>query len=60
VSKHYGRPRKKMHVSDEVVLYEYSDISESKYSSESEINVKVSSCGEKSVSCDEEGIVSDG
>jgi hypothetical protein len=37
-------------VGDEEVLYklvqeiEYSDISESKYSSDSEINVKISSC----------------
>jgi hypothetical protein len=48
-------PSKKMRVSDEV-LYEhlleneYSDISESEYSSDSEINVKISSCGEQSVS----------
>jgi hypothetical protein len=44
-----------MRVSEEVVLYEHSD-----YSSDSELNVKISSCGEQSVSCDEEGNVSDG
>jgi hypothetical protein len=49
-----------MCVSDEVVIYEllqeneYSDISESEYSSDSEINVKISSCGEQSVSSEEE------
>jgi hypothetical protein len=49
-------PSKKMHMCDEVVLYEllqenaYSDISESEYSSDSEINVKISSCGEERVS----------
>jgi hypothetical protein len=49
-----------MRVSDEEVLCELfqenecSDISESACSSDSEINVKISSCGEQSVSCDEE------
>jgi hypothetical protein len=58
-------PSKMMCVRDEEVLYEllqdneYSDISEGKYSSDSEINVKISSCGEQSVSSDEEGNVSD-
>jgi hypothetical protein len=42
------------------VLFEYSDIPESEYSSDSEINVKISSCGEQSVSYDEEENVSDG
>jgi hypothetical protein len=57
-------PSKKMHVRDEV-LYELlqgndcSDISESKYSSDSEINVKISSCCEQSVSSDEEENVRD-
>jgi hypothetical protein len=37
---------------------EYSNISESKYSSDSEINVKIS-CGEQSVSSDEEEDASD-
>jgi hypothetical protein len=55
LSKHYG---KKMHVRNEV-LYEllqkneYNDISESKYNNESEINVKILSCGEQSVSFDD-------
>jgi hypothetical protein len=48
-----------MRVSDEEVLYElleeneysYSDISESEYSSDSEINVKMLSRGEQSVQC---------
>jgi hypothetical protein len=46
-------PNKKMCVSDEEVLYEllqeneYSDISERKYSSDSEINVKILSCDEQ-------------
>jgi hypothetical protein len=46
VSKHYG---KKVGVGDKEVLYkllqeiEYSDISESEYSGDSEINVKISS-----------------
>jgi hypothetical protein len=50
-------PRKKMRVSDEL-FYElfqenvYSDISESKYSSDSEINLKISSGGEQSVTSD--------
>jgi hypothetical protein len=43
-----------MCVSDDLVLYECSDISESKYSSDSEINAKILSCGEQSVSSDEE------
>jgi hypothetical protein len=43
----------KMCVSDEVVLYEYSDISETEYSRDIEINVKISSHGEQSVSSDE-------
>jgi hypothetical protein len=55
-------PIKKMHVSD-VVFYEqeneYSDIAESEYSSDSEINVKISSGGEQSVSSDEAENVSD-
>ena len=52
-------PSEKTHVSDEV-LYEYSDISESECSSDSEIDVKISSCGEQSVGSDEEENVSDG
>jgi hypothetical protein len=58
-------PNKKMCVSDEEVLYEplqeneYSDIPESEYSSDSEINVKIFACGEQSVSSDEEEDVSD-
>jgi hypothetical protein len=61
-SKHY---RKMMRVGDEEVLYkllqeiEYSDISKSKYSSDSEINMKISSCGERRVGCDEEENVND-
>jgi hypothetical protein len=57
-------PSKKMCVSDEI-LYEllqkneYCDISENEYSSDSEVNVKILSCGEHSVSCDEEEYVSD-
>jgi hypothetical protein len=53
-------PSKKMCESDEEVFYEllqendYSDISESVYSSDSGINVKILSCGEQSVSSDEE------
>jgi hypothetical protein len=53
-----------MHVRNDV-LYEllqkneYNDISESEYSSDSEINVKILSCGEQSVSSDEEENVSD-
>jgi hypothetical protein len=38
---------------------EHSDISEGEYSSESKINVKISSCDEESVSSDEEENVSD-
>jgi hypothetical protein len=38
---------------------EYSDIFESEYSSDSEMNVKISSCGEQSISSDEEESVSD-
>jgi hypothetical protein len=51
----------KMRASDEV-LYELlqenccSDISERKYSSESEINVKISSCGEQGVSSEKENV----
>jgi hypothetical protein len=52
-------PSEKTHVSDEEVLYEYSHISESEYSSDSERDVKISSCGEQSVGSDEEN-VSDG
>jgi hypothetical protein len=37
----------------------YSGISESEYSSDSKINVTISSCGEQSVSSDEESNVSD-
>jgi hypothetical protein len=50
-----------MRVSDEV-LYEmlqeneYSDLYETKYNSDSEINVKISSCGEQSVSSDDENV----
>jgi hypothetical protein len=52
-------PGKKMHVRDEVFYElfeenEYSDISESEYSSDSEINVKISSCSEEIVGSDEE------
>jgi hypothetical protein len=49
-------PSKKMRVSDEEVLCEllqeneYSDVSEGGYSSDSEINVNILSCGEQSVS----------
>jgi hypothetical protein len=48
-------PSKTMRVSDEEVLYEllqeneYRDISESEYKSDREINVKISSVGEQSV-----------
>jgi hypothetical protein len=57
-------PSKKMHVSDIGAMWilqenECSDISESECSSDSEINVKISSCGEQSVSCDEEENISD-
>jgi hypothetical protein len=45
-------------VQQEDAVYEYSDISESEYNSDSEINLNISSC-EQSVSCDEEGNVSD-
>jgi hypothetical protein len=47
------------------VLYEllqenkYNNISESEYSSDSKINVKILSCGEENVSFDEEENVSD-
>jgi hypothetical protein len=52
-------PGMKMHVIDEVSCEllqknEYSNISESEYSENSEINVKISLYGEKSVSSDEE------
>jgi hypothetical protein len=52
-------------VNDEVVLYELlqenecSDISESIYSSDNEVIVKILSCGEHTVSSDEEENVSD-
>jgi hypothetical protein len=57
-------PSKKMRVSDEMLCEllqenEYNDISESECSSDSDINVKILSCGEQSVSSDEEGNVSD-
>jgi hypothetical protein len=58
-------PRKKVHVSDEVVLNEllqedeYSDVSESEYNSDSEINVNISLGGEQSVSSDEAENISD-
>jgi hypothetical protein len=54
-----------MCVNDEEVFYkllqenEYSDISESEYSSDCEINVKISSGGEQSVNSDEAENVSD-
>jgi hypothetical protein len=54
-----------MRVGDEKVFYEllqeneYSDILESEYSSDREINVKISSGGEQSVSFDEALNVSD-
>jgi hypothetical protein len=54
-----------MRVSDEEVICELlqengcSGITESKYSSDSEINMKISSSGEQSVSPDEEENVSD-
>jgi hypothetical protein len=57
-------PSKKMRVSDEV-LYEllqekeYSVIYENEYNSDSEINVKITSCVEQSVSSDEDENVSD-
>jgi hypothetical protein len=37
---------------------EYSDISESEYCGDSEIIVKISSCGEQNISSDEEETVS--
>jgi hypothetical protein len=52
-------PSKKMHVSDDEVLCELlkknecSDISESECSSDSDMNVKISSCDEQSISCDD-------
>jgi hypothetical protein len=58
-------PSKKMCVSDEEVFYEllqeneYSGISESEYSSDSEINVKISSGGEQIFSSDEAENISD-
>jgi hypothetical protein len=57
-------PSKKMHVSDEEVLYKLCKrintvIFLSEYSSDSEINVKSSSCCEQSVSSDEEENVCD-
>jgi hypothetical protein len=56
---------KKMRMSDEEVFYEllqeneHSDISESEFGSDSEINVKISSDGEQSVISDEAENVSD-
>jgi hypothetical protein len=56
---------KKMRVSENVLLHEllqknnYSDISGSEYSSDSEINMAISSCGEQSVSSDDGENVSD-
>jgi hypothetical protein len=58
-------PSKKKHVSDvfyELLQgneYEYSDISESEYSSDSEINVNILSGGEQNASSDEVESVSD-
>jgi hypothetical protein len=58
-------PSKKMCVSDEEVLYEllqendYSNTSDSEYSSDSEISVQILLYGEKSVSSDEAENVSD-
>jgi hypothetical protein len=57
-------PNKKMRLSDEVLseLFkekEYSDIFERECSSDSEINVKILSCGEQSVISDEEQNVTD-
>jgi hypothetical protein len=58
-------PNKKMHVSDEEVLYEllqeneHSNIYESEYSSGSEISVNILSCGKQNVSSDEEENVCD-
>jgi hypothetical protein len=58
-------PRRRMHLSDEEEICEllqengYSDITESKCSSDSEINGKIFSGGEQSVSSDEEESVSD-
>jgi hypothetical protein len=54
-------PSKKIRVSDEEVLQEneYSDISDSEYSSDSEINVKISSGCEQSARSDEAENVSD-
>jgi hypothetical protein len=55
----------KMHAGDEEVLYELlqedecSDISESEYSCDNEINMNISSGGEQSVSSDEAENVSD-
>jgi hypothetical protein len=52
-------PSKKMHVSDEEVVYEllqeneYSGISKSEYSSDSELNMKILLGCEQSVSSDE-------
>jgi hypothetical protein len=56
-------PSKKIHASDEV-LYELlqeneCNTSKSEYSSDSEINVKISSCGEQSVSSDVEENIGD-
>jgi hypothetical protein len=60
-----ARPSKTMRASDEVVLYEllkeneYIDISESEYSSDSEINMKVPSDGEQAVSSDQAENIND-
>jgi hypothetical protein len=44
-------PSKKLHVGYELLQHnEYSEVSESVYSSNSELNGKMSSCGEESVS----------
>jgi hypothetical protein len=57
-------PGKKMHVSVEMLFEllqenEYCDVSENKYTSDSEIEVKILSSGEQSVISDEKEIVSD-
>jgi hypothetical protein len=52
-------PSKKMHVSDEEVFYELLQENEYSEFSDSEINVKISSGGEQSVSFDEAENISD-
>jgi hypothetical protein len=57
-------PSKKVLVSDEVLYKlfqenEYSVISETKYSNDSEINMNILSCGEQSVGYDKEDSASD-